>query len=91
MDQLNKKDIFAEKIQRIPITVCFADYEGPSTYEDSTSYITMKFENLNRKKGDKEDMYTHLTCAIDTKNIQLVFSAVTDIIIRNTLEECGLS
>ena len=88
---LNKRDIFAEKIQRTPITICFADYEGPSTYDDSTSYIKMKFENLNRKKGYKEDIYTHLTCAIDTKNIQWVFSDVTDIIIRNALEECGLS
>ncbi len=25
---LNKKDIFEEKVKRVPITVCFPDYNG---------------------------------------------------------------
>ena len=62
---------------------------GPNTYEDAAGYIQMRFENLNRRKDQKE-VYTHLTCATDTSNIQFVFDAVTDVIIKNNLKDCGL-
>lgn len=62
---------------------------GANTYEEASSYIRMKFENLNKRKDQKE-IYTHLTCATDTNNIQFVFDAVTDVIIKNNLKDCGL-
>ena len=62
---------------------------GPNTYEDTAAYIQMKFENLNKRKDQKE-VYTHFTCATDTNNIQFVFDAVTDVIIKNNLKDCGL-
>lgn len=43
---------------------------GSNTYEESAHYIKMKFENLNKRKDQKE-IYTHLTCATDTSNIQV--------------------
>ncbi|XP_060537105.1 G protein alpha i subunit [Cylas formicarius] len=86
---LNKKDLFTEKIVKSPLTICFPEYTGPNTYEDASSYIRMKFENLNRRKDQKE-IYTHFTCATDTNNIQFVFDAVTDVIIKNNLKDCGL-
>lgn len=49
----------------------------------------MQFELLNKKKGSK-DIYTHFTCATDTSNVQFVFDAVTDVIIKNNLKDCGL-
>ncbi|XP_037043630.1 G protein alpha i subunit isoform X1 [Bradysia coprophila] len=86
---LNKKDLFEEKINRSPLTICFPEYTGSNTYEEASSYIRMKFENLNKRKDQKE-IYTHLTCATDTNNIQFVFDAVTDVIIKNNLKDCGL-
>ena len=43
---LNKRDVFAEKLQRVPITVCpeFAEYDGPNTYNECSAYIQEKFE-----------------------------------------------
>ena len=49
----------------------------------------MQFENLNKRKDTKE-IYTHFTCATDTTNVQLVFDAVTAVIIKNNLKDCGL-
>ena len=49
----------------------------------------MQFENLNKRKDTKE-IYTHFTCATDTTNVQFVFDAVTDVIIKNNLKDCGL-
>lgn len=62
---------------------------GNNTYEEAAAYIQMKFENLNKRKDTKE-IYTHFTCATDTNNIQFVFDAVTDVIIKNNLKDCGL-
>ncbi|CAB1332865.1 unnamed protein product [Coregonus sp. 'balchen'] len=86
---LNKKDLLAEKIKRIPLTVCFADYRGQNTYEEAAVYVQRQFEDLNRNKETKE-IYSHFTCATDTSNIQFVFDAVTDVIIQNNLKYIGL-
>lgn len=69
-----------------PNTVCAI---GPNKYEEAQAYIQTKFEDLNKKKDTKE-IYTHFTCATDTKNVQFVFDAVTDVIIKNNLKDCGL-
>ncbi|KAL3851769.1 hypothetical protein ACJMK2_015479 [Sinanodonta woodiana] len=86
---LNKKDLFEEKIKKSPLTICFPEYSGANTYEEAAAYIQMQFENLNKKKDTKE-IYTHFTCATDTNNVQFVFDAVTDVIIKNNLKDCGL-
>ena len=86
---LNKKDLFEEKITRSPLTICFPEYKGRNTYEECSAYIQMKFESLNKRREQKQ-IYTHFTCATDTNNIQFVFDAVTDVIIKNNLSNCGL-
>lgn len=86
---LNKKDLFEEKITRSPLTICYPEYSGANTYEEAAAYIQCQFEDLNRRKDSKE-IYTHFTCATDTKNVQFVFDAVTDVIIKSNLVECGL-
>ncbi|XP_046873019.1 guanine nucleotide-binding protein G(i) subunit alpha-2-like, partial [Hypomesus transpacificus] len=86
---LNKKDLFEEKITHSPLSICFPEYSGANKYDEAASYIQTKFEDLNKKKDTKE-IYTHFTCATDTKNVQFVFDAVTDVIIKNNLKDCGL-
>ncbi|KAG9331974.1 hypothetical protein JZ751_016309, partial [Albula glossodonta] len=84
---LNKKDLFVEKIKKVHLSICFPDYNGPNTYEDASNYIKQQFQDLNMKKGVKE-IYSHMTCATDTENVQIVFNAVTDIIIKENLKDC---
>jgi len=86
---LNKKDLFEEKIKKSPLSICFSEFTGSNTYEEAAAYIQMQFENLNKRKDTKE-IYTHFTCATDTNNVQFVFDAVTDVIIKNNLKDCGL-
>ncbi|KAF3860343.1 hypothetical protein F7725_000598, partial [Dissostichus mawsoni] len=87
---LNKKDLFEDKIKKVHLSICFPDYDGCNSYEDAANYIKLQFMELNMKKGVKE-IYSHLTCATDTKNVQIVFNAVTDIIIKENLKQCEYS
>ncbi|CAB1437850.1 unnamed protein product [Pleuronectes platessa] len=86
---LNKKDVFLEKIKKAHLSMCFPDYDGPNTFEDAGNYIKLQFLDLNMRKGIKE-IYSHMTCATDTENVKFVFDAVTDIIIKENLKDCGL-
>jgi len=86
---LNKRDLFAEKIQKVPLTVCFPEYDGENTYEAGAEFLKNQFESKNHI--DEKTVYTHITCATDTGNIQAVFGAVKDIIIRQSLNEAGLT
>ena len=86
---LNKKDLFEEKIQHSPLTICFPEYAGPNTYEDATAYVQTRFESLDERRAHSE-VYTHLTCATNTENIRLVLDVVADVIIKNIMQECGL-
>ena len=71
-------------------------HSGPNTlnFDDAKNYIRQRFEALSCKKDKKDntkkEVYSHLTRATDTGNIQFVFDAVTDVIIRKHLREVGL-
>jgi len=86
---LNKRDLFAEKITRVPLTVWDPEYTGPNEYLPAAQYIQECFESKNKESATKK-IYTHITCATDTANTRVVFSAVKDIIIRKSLEESSL-
>jgi len=85
---LNKRDLFAEKILKVPLTVCFPDYNRENNYEQGTAFIEEQFLALN--KNEEKQIYSHIVCATDTTNVAAVFDAVKDIIIRKSLDEAGL-
>ncbi|XP_074533840.1 guanine nucleotide-binding protein G(o) subunit alpha-like [Halichoeres trimaculatus] len=85
---LNKKDLFENKIIKSPLSICFPEYNGPDTYLDGIDYVKCQFESKN--KSPSKEVYSHVTCATDTNDIQFVFDAVTDVIIANNLRGCGL-
>ena len=89
---LNKKDLFAEKIQSIPITVCpqFTDYRGnQKSYDETTEYIKEIFESCNKNNSTKQ-IFTHLTCAVDKNQVEKVFNDIQTVIINASLAQGGL-
>lgn len=48
-----------------------------------------QFVKLNKATTRKE-IYSHITCATDTKNIQFVFSVVKDVVIKKALLSQGV-
>ncbi|KAK9767586.1 guanine nucleotide-binding protein subunit alpha [Basidiobolus ranarum] len=85
---LNKIDIFKKKLSCSPMNRCFPDYEGGSNYNKACEYITKRFTALDHSHN--KQIYSHLTCATDTKQIKFVMSAVNDILVQRNLEQCGL-
>jgi len=87
---LNKKDVFRQKIVATPITECFREWpanKDPHSYDAAVSYLSGKFAEANAGKTRK--IYTHETCATDTSNVQVVWNAVHEVLIRESVTEAG--
>lgn len=86
---LNKSDLFREKIKKTPITITFPEYENdPHDFDQSAQYIQSCFEDRN--VSGYGDVYSHITCATDTNNVNRVFLSAKDIVIRASLKKGGL-
>jgi guanine nucleotide-binding protein G(o) subunit alpha len=85
---LNKRDLFEEKIKHSPLTACFPEYDGPNEFKPAALYIERQFRSIKISEGN--DIYSHLTCATDTQNVQFVLYAVTDMIVIKNLAGSGL-
>lgn len=86
---LNKRDLFEEKIKTIDLKCCFEDYEFGCNYNEACIYIKDSFLTMNDHPNSKE-VYSHVTCATDTANIEFTFNACKNIILKNGLKDCGL-
>jgi len=85
---LNKRDLFAEKIAKVDLQVCFPEYTGGKNYDPAADYIKKMF--LAQNENEKKMIYCHFTCATDTDNILVVFNAVKDIVLNQTLTDAGM-
>ena len=92
---LNKKDLFEEKIQHVHIgdQTDFSDFPvefGHTDYYNvGVKYFLEKFTMVNTNPD--RVIYNHVTCATDSKNVEVVFNACKDIILRGNLEASGFS
>jgi GTPase SAR1 family protein len=85
---LNKKDMFEEKIQKVPLTVWRPDYTGGQDYDSCANFIKREFEM--RQKDKSKALFSHFTCATDSKLMKKIFHATKNIIIRKSLNDGGL-
>ncbi|CCD26941.1 guanine nucleotide-binding protein subunit alpha NDAI_0J00490 [Naumovozyma dairenensis CBS 421] len=84
---LNKIDLFAEKLKKIPLETYFPDYTGGQDINKATKYILWRFMQLNRANLT---IYPHVTQATDTSNVKLVFAAIKETILENSLKDTGV-
>ncbi|CAO3594054.1 unnamed protein product [Absidia cylindrospora] len=86
---LNKIDLFADKIVKSPMSDFFDDYTGGERYDAACQYLLQRFVSLNTR-ADTKQVYTHFTCATDTKQITFVMSAINSIVVHENLRDVGL-
>jgi len=88
---LNKRDLFENKITKREIKTAheqFSDYQGkPNDYDEGIEYFKQKFLEVNKSTG--KQIFTHVTCATDKGNVQAVFNACKEIILRDNLQGAG--
>lgn len=88
---LNKKDVFAEKIQYsdIAATPFFSDYAGPPRdFDHGVLYFIQKFEE-HLEEDEFNDSFIHVTHATDTNNMEFVLDSSRTIIMTENLRRAG--
>jgi len=86
---LNKKDLLEEKINsgRNPVSDFFPETFGDD-YENAVDYFRELFLQQNPYPQER-DIYPHVTCAVDPKNIKVVDTAVQVVIMNVILGNVG--
>ncbi|KAK9321970.1 guanine nucleotide binding protein, alpha subunit [Lipomyces orientalis] len=84
---LNKVDVFEEKLKKVALSDWFKDYDGGDDFNKAAKFILWRFTQLNRSGLN---IYPHLTQATNTSNIRLVFAAVEETILQNSLKDSGI-
>merc|ERR1711916_1825 len=80
----------------------YSNFKGPYVDIGTTKEDSPEFEAchtaakdfflglfLARNKKSNKEIYHHVTCATDTKNVEVVFNACKDIILKNNLRGSG--
>eukprot|EP01091_Cochliopodium_minus_P012811 TRINITY_DN3983_c0_g1_i1.p1 TRINITY_DN3983_c0_g1~~TRINITY_DN3983_c0_g1_i1.p1 ORF type:complete len:302 (-),score=49.76 TRINITY_DN3983_c0_g1_i1:98-1003(-) len=84
---LNKSDLFKTKIETVNLNVCFENYKGGKSFEETSSFIKERFLQLKTIPIDSQPIFIHITCAINTDNIQKVFFAVKKILLDDAIKQ----
>jgi hypothetical protein len=86
---MNKIDLFEQKVKSISIRTCFPEYSGVDSPQEAAEYIRSKFLEQNHTSGKL--IFSHITCATDTGNVQRVFEACQIVILEENLKKIGLN
>lgn len=87
---LNKKDLFEAKFPASPLSIAFEEWDDKETdLEEAYDFIKAKFQE---QVEDKEKLIVfHITCAMNTDNIETVFTAVKTMVIQEHLDGIGIA
>eukprot|EP00475_Leptophrys_vorax_P029586 TRINITY_DN4360_c0_g1_i1.p1 TRINITY_DN4360_c0_g1~~TRINITY_DN4360_c0_g1_i1.p1 ORF type:complete len:348 (-),score=79.65 TRINITY_DN4360_c0_g1_i1:95-1138(-) len=85
----NKMDKLREKLKKVPVSKFFEEYKDS---EAEAERVYAFFEKMFQAKNlnEKRKVFTHPSCATETKNVKKIFDNVRDIVIRTQLKENNL-
>lgn len=86
---LNKHDAFLKKVVVKDIAEHHKEYTGGLDADEGLKFIRSKFMTMVKKK--KRNIFTHVTTATNTENIEFVWGAVQHVVFTNTLKSAGLA
>lgn len=91
---LNKRDLFEEKIKEVHIgdQAAFKSFrckmDSPQYYDAGVRFFLNMF--LAKNRSESRQVYNHVTCATDSKNVEIVFNSCKDIIMRGNMADAGI-
>eukprot|EP01121_Diplochlamys_sp_Union-15-3_P002135 TRINITY_DN11855_c0_g1_i1.p1 TRINITY_DN11855_c0_g1~~TRINITY_DN11855_c0_g1_i1.p1 ORF type:complete len:350 (-),score=60.14 TRINITY_DN11855_c0_g1_i1:52-1101(-) len=86
---LNKHDLFQEKATIANLKDCFPEYDGALNPEHALEFIKKKYMSVVKDLKQRR-IYTHVTVAINTEQVKLVFGVVKNNILNSALRKTGL-
>jgi GTPase SAR1 family protein len=86
---LNKKDLFEEKFPKVNLSEHFPEYTGGDDNMDAAKEFMLDLFTRTNQHPDEKEIYHHITCATDTSNVETVFNACKDIILKGNLKGSG--
>lgn len=86
---LNKIDLFETKIKNVDLKETFPEYDGGADLNKAVQFITDMYLDLSNTIP-KTDIKVHVTCALDTTQVEKIFAAVRDFVASESLRKQGL-
>jgi len=80
---LNKVDLFEEKLQQTPLSHFFTTFEGGPDKNVACEFVKARFVEL---VSDTTKLYPHITCALDTNQIEHVIYDVRAKILNENMD-----
>ncbi|OBA28228.1 guanine nucleotide binding protein, alpha subunit, partial [Hanseniaspora valbyensis NRRL Y-1626] len=84
---LNKIDVFLQKLPSSPIKNYFSNYKGKDT--DAKASVKHILGLLKERNRSNLVLYPHITQATDSSNIELVFTAMAEVVMENRIKKSG--
>jgi len=75
-----KRALFAAKIKRVDLNVCFPDYEGGEDYNCSIEFIMQKFSDVANNSINPQKIYASIINATEPKEIHYMLKSAVKII-----------
>ena len=82
---LNKKDLLEEKLKRVPLNVCFPEYDGPNQIEPALNYIRERFVELTKTKDRAKISYSYFSEREFLGPYVLIINAVDERSVRKVM------
>jgi guanine nucleotide-binding protein G(i) subunit alpha len=82
-----KTDLFAQKIKKVDLRVCFPDYTGEKEYTEALDFVVSKFKEVY--EGRTQELQIRLVNALDTDQVVSTFEASKETIIMRNIGEKG--
>lgn len=86
---LNKKDIFQDKIKTTDLSKTFPQYKGGADYDEGVEFLKSMYLSQVKTRSPN-DIYAHITCALDTEQVKVVFDSVTEFVFKKSAEAAGV-
>lgn len=85
---LNKCDIFAEKLRRVPLAHLFPKYAGSGSYQSACEFLCREF--VRRRANPNKVIHIHVVSAIQVDLIRTAMDSVKNMIVERSLGLAGL-
>jgi len=85
---LNKCDLFAEKLRRVPLNVLFPKYSGSTDYASACAFLCREF--VKRRADANKVIHIHVVSAIQVDLIKTAMDSVKTMLIEQSLQQAGL-